>query len=315
MKPKVSFTIIAYNEEKNIANCINSILNQDGLKNYEIVIVNDASKDKTAEIVKEFSKRNKRIRLIDLKENKGRGNARFVAINNAKGEYIASIDADIMLPKHWLEVCLSKMKKYDAVGGTAIPDGDVAYIYKTFKLIPKVVAHTVETTGSNSMFKSIIFKKVKPNFNLRGGYDCDLNIRLKKAGFKAKSIEGLIVRHEEDVNFKGSIRRMNLFGEGATNLLFKMKKVRIADLAFFGFLFVVLSSILLSIFHNLLYGLILFLSYLLIASTLHLYTKFRLNKIWKFILAVFVNSFFLFIYYIGRIKGFFKKEKKDEKTK
>lgn len=301
---KVSFTIIAYNEEKNIANCINSILNQDGLKDYEIIVVNDGSKDKTSEIVKDFQNKNKKIKFIDFKENKGRGFARYTAVKNAKGDYIAFVDADCILPNNWLRVCLFYLKEYDAVGGIAVPDGDVAYIYKKFKLKPKVIPHTTETTGSNSIFKKSVLDKVKPNFNLKGGYDTDLNLRLKNSGFKAKSIHELVVKHEEDITFFRSIRRMVLFGKGATKLLFNSKKIRTADLAFFGFIFMILIGIIPIFFGNYYYLLVPIL-YSLLSSFLHLKSKFYFNK--NFLITILFNYVFMLSYYYGRILGFFKK--------
>ena len=101
-RKKISFIVIAYNEERNIANCIRSISNQEGLKNsnYEIIVVNDGSKDKTAIIVFNLSKNSKRIQLIDLKENRGRGFARHEGVKRAKGDYIVFIDTDITLPEN-----------------------------------------------------------------------------------------------------------------------------------------------------------------------------------------------------------------------
>jgi hypothetical protein len=102
---------------------------------------------------------------------------------------------------------------------------------------------------------------------------------------------------------------MNLFGEGATKLLFKMKKIRFADLAFFGFLFLVIFVLASTFFFNNYHSILLLLFYFLLVSSLHIYRKFEITKFWKFILAVFVNSIFILVYYFGRIKGFFKKEK------
>ncbi len=302
---KVSFTIIAYNEEKNIANCINSILAQEGLKDYEIVIVNDGSKDKTSKIIEDLQNKNKKIRFFDFKENKGRGFARYTAVKNAKGNYVAFVDADCILPTNWLKVCLFYLKDYDAVGGIAVPDGDVAYIYKRFKLKPKIIPHTTETTGSNSIFKKPVFDKVKPDFNLRGGYDTDLNLRLKNSGFKAKSIHELVVRHEEDITFFRSIKRMLLLGKGATKLLFNSKKIRTADLAFFGFIFVITLGILSILFSDYYYLLILIL-YPLLSSYLHLKLKFEISN-FGFVYAIFVNYIFMISYYYGRILGLFKR--------
>jgi len=304
---KISFTIIAYNEEKNIANCINSILNQEELKDYEIVAVNDASNDKTSEIVKDLIKKNKHIKLVDLKENRGRGNARFVGVENSRGDYIAFVDADCILPKNWLKVCLSYLKEYDAVGGIAVPDGDVTYISQRFNLTPKIIPHTTGITGSNAIYKREIFKKIKLNSNLRGGEDTDLNWNIHKAGFKIKLIPELIVKHKENINYTQSVKRMFSFGKGATKLLKRHKKIRLPDLAFFGFIILLIWNLFLIFIGEFRYILLVIL-YPLLTSFLHLYSKFKMNNILNFIIACFFNYFLMLFYYYGRIIGFFKDE-------
>jgi teichuronic acid biosynthesis glycosyltransferase TuaG len=67
--------------------------------NWELLIVDDASYDNTCEIVEEQIKHDNRIKLIRLKQNKGCGNARNVALRAARGKYIAFLDSDdIWLP-------------------------------------------------------------------------------------------------------------------------------------------------------------------------------------------------------------------------
>ena len=139
---KYSFVIIAYNEEKNIRSCIESILSQKDLYNYEVIVVDDGSKDKTKDIVKHIAHNNKNIKLISDGKNHGRGYSRYIGVLSSKGKFIAMIDADIKIPKNWLEKCNLYIKTYDAVGGIAVPDGDVSYVYRRFKLIPKVVPHS-----------------------------------------------------------------------------------------------------------------------------------------------------------------------------
>lgn len=90
--PCISIIIPAYNAEKYIEKCIQSIIHQD-YRNLEIIIVNDGSIDKTREICEKFVNQDKRIRLINT-ENKGAGSARNTGIDVAKGEYISFIDSD-----------------------------------------------------------------------------------------------------------------------------------------------------------------------------------------------------------------------------
>ena len=77
MKNKVSIGIFVYNEEKNIRNILNALLNQNLMRISisEIVVVSSGSTDQTDEIVKDLSKRNKKIKLIVQKKREGKASA------------------------------------------------------------------------------------------------------------------------------------------------------------------------------------------------------------------------------------------------
>lgn len=89
----VSIIMPAYNSEKYIREAIESVLNQ-SYKNWELIVVNDASSDSTENIIKEYATQNNKIVLISFSENKGVSNARNIAISSAKGRYIAFLDSD-----------------------------------------------------------------------------------------------------------------------------------------------------------------------------------------------------------------------------
>lgn len=89
---RFSIIMAAYNAEKEIERSIKSVLNQN-FKDYEFIIVNDASTDSTSEIVSKY----KDIKLINHSENKRAGGARNTGIENAIGEYIVFLDSDDVL--------------------------------------------------------------------------------------------------------------------------------------------------------------------------------------------------------------------------
>lgn len=90
MDIKISVIIPAYNSEKTIIKCIDSILNQ-SLKEIEILVINDGSVDNTLKILNNI--KDERIKIIN-KENNGVSEARNDALKIAKGEYILNIDSD-----------------------------------------------------------------------------------------------------------------------------------------------------------------------------------------------------------------------------
>lgn len=98
----VSIIIPAYNEEKSIARAIKSATSQ-SLNNIEIIVVNDASTDKTADIVSTFASIDNRIRLISHDTNMGLNQSRLTGLSHAQGEYIQFLDADDTLQKEATE--------------------------------------------------------------------------------------------------------------------------------------------------------------------------------------------------------------------
>ncbi len=103
----ISIVIPAYNAAAFIGKTLDTILKQT-YKNFEVVIINDGSKDNTLEILKEYEKKDERIRVFS-QENGGVSAARNTALTKIRGEYITYIDADDSVPPTALEDLLSLM--------------------------------------------------------------------------------------------------------------------------------------------------------------------------------------------------------------
>ncbi len=113
METDISIIVPVYNQERYICECIESILKQT-YQNFEIVLVDDNSKDASVSAIKEFIKRDKRIKMILLEENHGAGYARNVGMKYAKGEYLVFLDGDDFFEKDMLEKLYKSSKIYDA---------------------------------------------------------------------------------------------------------------------------------------------------------------------------------------------------------
>ncbi len=110
---KVSIILPLYNCEKYVGQTIESVLRQD-YKNWELIIVNDASTDRSLEKVNEYAQKDSRIKIYSLKNNQGAGPARNEAIQYATGRYLAFIDADDLWAKNKLSSQIFFMRKHDA---------------------------------------------------------------------------------------------------------------------------------------------------------------------------------------------------------
>ena len=111
----VSVMITTHNRAELVVNAINSVLNQT-FKNYELLIVDDASKDNTEEVVKTFLDRRIKYIKISPEETKGGNHARNVGIKEAKGEFIAFLDDDDEWMPEKLEKQLEVFNKHKNAG-------------------------------------------------------------------------------------------------------------------------------------------------------------------------------------------------------
>ena len=87
MIPKISVIIPVYNAEKTLHRCIDSILAQT-FSDFEVLLIDDGSKDKSGEICDEYARKDSRIKVCH-KENGGVSSARNMGLDNAKGEWIS----------------------------------------------------------------------------------------------------------------------------------------------------------------------------------------------------------------------------------
>ena len=112
---KVSVIIPVYNVEQYIERCLNSIINQT-LKEIEIIVIDDGSKDNSKNIISDMCKKDNRIYFIS-RENKGVGPTRNEAIEIANGEYILFVDSDDTIEKDMCEKMYqtAKLKNADIV--------------------------------------------------------------------------------------------------------------------------------------------------------------------------------------------------------
>ena len=114
----VSIIIPCFNSEKFIENTLNSVLKQT-YKNFEVIVIDDGSKDKSAEIIRQMSCYDARIRYI-YQSNSGVSIARNNGIINSSGNYIAVLDSDDIWFNNHLETSLEilKTKSSDIVYST-----------------------------------------------------------------------------------------------------------------------------------------------------------------------------------------------------
>ncbi len=110
--PEVSVIVPIYNMEKYLGECIDSVLAQT-FSDWELILVNDGSKDRTAEICREYAARDPRIVFID-QENHGLVYSVGAGLRKAAGTYVMFLDHDDWYEKDMIKILLGKIREYDA---------------------------------------------------------------------------------------------------------------------------------------------------------------------------------------------------------
>ena len=115
--PFFSIVILSYNKEPYIAKCIESCLNQT-YTNFEVIIVDDCSQDKTPSIVQEYVSSNPQILFIQNEQNRGAFASRIIGEQHARGEYIIHVDGDDFFREDMCEILypFCKTQQYDIIG-------------------------------------------------------------------------------------------------------------------------------------------------------------------------------------------------------
>ncbi len=115
---KVSIIIPCYNQAEYVAEAIESALNQT-YKNIEIVVINDASKDNSSEVIRSYVNKHSNIIFLDEKDNKGVVKSRNLAISQCSGVYILPVDADDKIDPTFCEKSVKILDK----------DNDIRIVY------------------------------------------------------------------------------------------------------------------------------------------------------------------------------------------
>lgn len=164
---KLSIVVPIYNVEEYLGKCIESLLNQD-YKDYEIILVNDGSKDNSEKIAKEYQKKHKgRIKLF-TKENGGLSSARNFGIEKASGEYIFFVDSDDYIKENCLATIMKKVQGKDILVFNYLNIfTDREEIFETFDeniSDPKAKMIIGSPSACNKIFKLSLFKDNKISF-------------------------------------------------------------------------------------------------------------------------------------------------------
>lgn len=147
--PKVSVIIPVYNVEKYLSRCIDSVLAQT-FTDFEILLIDDGSYDNSGYICDQYAENDNRIRVFH-KENGGVSSARNVGLDNARGEWIAFIDADDWISEDYLKQEYDVNTDIIQLGYNVISEN--GELIRTFKVQKKIL------TKQESIYKHFVQKR------------------------------------------------------------------------------------------------------------------------------------------------------------
>jgi len=194
IKPKVSIIIPAFNEEKYIGDCLNSIFKSDyPSDSFEVILIDNGSSDKTISIAKQYP-----IHIYIKKDIKV-GALRNLGVSHAAGEYIIFIDSDCTVDTDWISIGIKRLEDNSklVLGGQYLMRENPSWLEKYWVLNNSrtQIYQTTLVGGSIFIPKSTFLSVAGFDEKINSGEDSDLTYRLRSDGYNVEIDPALSVVH------------------------------------------------------------------------------------------------------------------------
>ncbi len=203
---KASVIIPAFNAEKTIAKCLESVVSQKPGFHFEAVVVDDGSKDKTFEVTKGFGK----VRVL-RQRNAGPAVARNNGARKAKGECLVFLDSDCVADSNWLREMVKPFKNRQIAGVQGIYWNAQSELIARF--VHLEIEHRYEKMARqqfidfvgtySAAYRKRVFLEAKgfdTGFPMASGEDTDLSFRINEAGHKMAFNQKAFVHHSHPIS-------------------------------------------------------------------------------------------------------------------
>ncbi len=214
----ISLIIPAYNEEKYIGACLEAVIKNSNGKFLEIIVIDNASTDKTSDIAKGYPG----VTVI-REEKKGLTRARQCGLENSKGQIIAYVDADTQIPDFWYEKIIKEFTKSDKLSCLSGPyvyydiskfrQFIVKILYWYMLAMPTYWIVGYMVTGANFAIKRDVLEKM-------GGFDTSIEFYGEDTNLARRSHEYGKVKFSPSFWIYSSGRRLNSQGMYKTAIIY-----------------------------------------------------------------------------------------------
>lgn len=198
--PKYDFSLSvcmpAYNEEANLPDMIADVVAvmEPRFDDFEIVVTNDGSKDRTGQVLEELAQRYPQLKPVHHEVNQGYGAAVFTALSNASKEVIFFTDSDRQFKLEEIDKLLPHLEEADLVVGYRAPRRDpflrVLFGHGWSALVTLLFGYTARDIDcAFKVFRRSTFQRVAPHIQSRGAtFSAEWLVLSKRAGFRIKEV-------------------------------------------------------------------------------------------------------------------------------
>ncbi|HPI72903.1 MAG TPA: glycosyltransferase [bacterium] len=235
--PPVSVVIVCYNAGETLSGCLQSVLCQDYAGEWEVLVVDNQSTDRTLAELERFSLTHPRLRFM-INPQRGIAVSRNIGWRNARYDWVAFTDADCQASSNWLTTLMSGMQSHAvhspnlaAVGGSNIPPSGDSLFYRSLGLMLNsyLGSHssvqgrcyqndqeTPHLPTLNVLYRKSALQRVdgfdETFYNI--GEDRDLSYRLQQAGFSLYYLADATITHAMRSTMRAWFHNMFVYGKG-----------------------------------------------------------------------------------------------------
>lgn len=223
----LSVIIPAYNAEKTLEKCLDSVI-QASPTEKEVIVVDDGSTDQTCKIASNFP-----VKLLSFNQNRGQSAAKNHGLAKAKGEIVAFVDSDCVVEQNYFAELASALERAEGnlggVGGVIYPlEKNMisdSFQVRFFGFSPSGETNIRKTDclggGASAYLKESLLKIGEFDISIKGGEDLDMCIRLRKAGYKLLLVPSAKSYHLHPSSIRQLVKKWFHYGQSLVEVAHK----------------------------------------------------------------------------------------------